>query len=286
MGCRWWLALGSAIVLLAAHASAGELIRYRRADGKVGFAGSESSVPDGAVILTRESSSEGAREEPGSHAPPVGVLVSGVRRHCESKYGSGVDEFDYCIADQTSAAFDFRDLMLEQRRGSESFRLIERCRRRWEKGRVPNYHKLVGCTERAMEEFEARTGVHPARLDVDRDLTDAERERRRKHEAQRQRLRELRSDQARSAREREMGRNRWHPRYEKAERELRQAEEKTQEIIEKMRRRGCRTDTLACGGLGPELEAARRKEAAKRDYLTDGLVNECRRAGCQPGWLR
>lgn len=286
IACRWGLALVSALLLLAADASASELIRYRRADGSVGFAGSESRVPAGAEILTRKPSSESASREPGSHVPSIGQLVSGVRRHCESTSQRGTHELDDCTADQTRAAFDLRDLMLEQQEGSESFRLTERCRRRWERRRVPDYRRLLGCVEHALEELELRTGTNPADRDVDRDGSDAERDPRRKKLEQQQRLRELRSEQARAARELEIGRNRWRPRYQKAERELREAEQQVQSIAEQMRRRGCRTDSLACGGLAPKLEAARREEAEKRDYLSNGLVSECRLAGCQPGWLR
>jgi hypothetical protein len=52
-----------------------------------------------------------------------------------------------------------------------------------------------------------------------------------------------------------------------------------------MRRRGCRTDSLACGGLEDRLAEARLEEEEKRRYLNRGLIDECRRAGCKPSWL-
>ena len=279
--CRWFVAVIALTGLSAPQAGSEELIRYKRADGSVGFAGSQSSVPPGAIILTRKPTSE-APDDTGVHAPAIDRLVSSVRRHCESRYREGRDDFDYCITDQTRAAFLFRDLMLEQRRGTEAFRLIEGCRRRFERGRVPDYRELLACTETELANFEDRTGQHPAELDSERNTDAAERKRR----AAQHRLRQLRENQAASDRELAIGRNRWRPRYHKAEREFHAAEAKTQGILEQMRRHGCRRNTLACGDLGPRLERAQRDEDKKRRFLEIGIVEECRLAGCQPGWLR
>jgi Domain of unknown function (DUF4124) len=41
-----------------------------------------------------------------------------------------------------------------------------------------------------------------------------------------------------------------------------------------------------CSVLKREFNALETQEAAARDYLTNGLPEECRRAGCLPGWLR
>jgi hypothetical protein len=41
-----------------------------------------------------------------------------------------------------------------------------------------------------------------------------------------------------------------------------------------------------CTELKAELDALETQEAAARDYLATGLSEECRRAGCLPGWLR
>jgi hypothetical protein len=41
-----------------------------------------------------------------------------------------------------------------------------------------------------------------------------------------------------------------------------------------------------CSILKREFNALETQEAAARDYLANGLPEECRRAGCLPGWLR
>jgi hypothetical protein len=41
-----------------------------------------------------------------------------------------------------------------------------------------------------------------------------------------------------------------------------------------------------CSELHRELHSLETQEAAARDYLATGLPEECRRAGCLPGWLR
>lgn len=280
--CRSLVALLLLTVLGGASAHAGELIRYRRADGSVGFAGNESSVPPGAAILTRKPTSAARGGRMSAEAPPIEKLMSGVRHHCRARYARDADRYDFCIADQTRAAFEYRDLVLEQRPGSEARRIVERCRRRHERGQAPDYRSLLACNERAQAEFESRTGEHPADLDVDRRRDTGDDKRR----AAEHRLRQLREDQARADRELAIGRSQWGPRYRKAEREFHAAQRKTESIVERMRRRGCRENTLACGGLGPRLEAAKRDEEKKRRYLEQGIVEECRLAGCQPGWLR
>jgi hypothetical protein len=270
------------LLLCAAAAGAGELIRYRTADGSVGFAGSASAIPPGATILTRRPSTA-LPDATGPKAPSVESMVSGVRRHCQQGFAHDVDELEYCIAEQTQAALRLRDLLLEQRKGSEAERITNECRRQADR-RAPNYRRLLGCAEAKHSEFRARTGLHPASLDAR--SAKGEGERRRQHGAKRDRLQQLRDDQERASRALAIGRNVWRPRYRRAERKLHDAETKTRSIVERMKQRGCRTDSLACGGLSPKLEAARLDEANKREYLSYGLVEECRQAGCQPGWLR
>jgi hypothetical protein len=41
-----------------------------------------------------------------------------------------------------------------------------------------------------------------------------------------------------------------------------------------------------CTELHREFKALETQEAAAREYLATGLRDECRRAGCLPGWLR
>jgi hypothetical protein len=41
-----------------------------------------------------------------------------------------------------------------------------------------------------------------------------------------------------------------------------------------------------CSMLKREFDSLETREAAARDYLENGLPEECRRAGCLPGWLR
>jgi hypothetical protein len=41
-----------------------------------------------------------------------------------------------------------------------------------------------------------------------------------------------------------------------------------------------------CSELRQEFHSLEAQEAAARDYLATGLAEECRRAGCLPGWLR
>ncbi len=41
-----------------------------------------------------------------------------------------------------------------------------------------------------------------------------------------------------------------------------------------------------CSELRREFHALEAQEASARDYLATGLAEECRRAGCLPGWLR
>jgi len=43
---------------------------------------------------------------------------------------------------------------------------------------------------------------------------------------------------------------------------------------------------VSCSELKDRFDALETKEAAARDYLANGLPDECRRAGCLPGWLR
>jgi len=41
-----------------------------------------------------------------------------------------------------------------------------------------------------------------------------------------------------------------------------------------------------CSELRREFSSLEAQEAAAREYLTTGLPEECRKAGCLPGWLR
>jgi Domain of unknown function (DUF4124) len=43
---------------------------------------------------------------------------------------------------------------------------------------------------------------------------------------------------------------------------------------------------VSCSDLKRQFDALGSQEAAARDYLATGLPEECRRAGCLPGWLR
>lgn len=43
---------------------------------------------------------------------------------------------------------------------------------------------------------------------------------------------------------------------------------------------------VSCRELQDELDHLAQREAAARDYLEHGLAEECRRAGCLPGWIR
>ncbi len=44
--------------------------------------------------------------------------------------------------------------------------------------------------------------------------------------------------------------------------------------------------TIPCSELAAEHERARAEHARLRAYLEEGLEEECRRAGCLPGWIR
>ena len=43
---------------------------------------------------------------------------------------------------------------------------------------------------------------------------------------------------------------------------------------------------VSCEELEDEQQAARREEKRLEAYLAEGLEEECRRAGCLPGWIR
>ena len=43
---------------------------------------------------------------------------------------------------------------------------------------------------------------------------------------------------------------------------------------------------VSCSGVRRELESLQADLASARAYLEDGLEEECRRAGCLPGWIR
>ena len=45
-------------------------------------------------------------------------------------------------------------------------------------------------------------------------------------------------------------------------------------------------EVVNCTELHSEFNALEAKEAAAREYLATGLADECRRAGCKPGWVR
>ena len=274
-------------VATAAPIGAGELIRYRNPDGSVGFVGDTGSVPNGAVILTRRPGSKPSRT-PSSEAPVPAVteLLAQVRRRCQARWSRDRGMFDHCVSGQTRDALRYRDLLLDHPPESEGRALIARCQRQLDRGDNPDFPRLVECITKARSELPERDGSGPASLnDVDEPRPSSSGQQRAR-EAQQDRLRMLREEQARADEELERGRRQWGPRYRKAQSELDQAQQRTRSIVEQMRGRGCRTDTLACGGLGKKLTDARRIESEKRDYLANGIVNECRAAGCQPGWLR
>jgi hypothetical protein len=43
---------------------------------------------------------------------------------------------------------------------------------------------------------------------------------------------------------------------------------------------------VSCGSVRGELEALEARRAEVQAYLAEGLEEECRRAGCLPGWIR
>ncbi len=276
------LAFGAA---LASATGAGELIRYRAADGRIGFTGDPASIPTGAVVLTRRpSSNRGVRRSSGS-LPSVEELASELRTHCEGRWSRDRRMLDHCVEMQTRAALQYRDMLQGHPPGSEGRALIVGCDPQGSGGR--DFSRVVTCADAARSKFVARHGSDPASLDrMQPKPGRTSRTQRQDSGALNDRLQRLRDDQDRADRELEKGRSKWGPRYRKARSDLDRAEEKTRSIIERMRNRGCRRDTLACGGLGTQLENARRAEAEKRDYLTNRLVDECRRTGCKPGWLR
>jgi hypothetical protein len=276
------LALGAA---LASPGGAGELIRYRGADGRVGFTGDPSGVPEGAVVLNRRPSSDSGGRRSGTAVPSVADLNDALRDYCEGRWSRDRGMLEHCVASQGRAALRYRDLMLAHPPGSQGRAMVAGCNRSSGHGSGRDFTRIVACAEDARSKFLQRHGSDPASLDR---MAEPDRPTARPREQQgpNDRLQRLREEQERADRELEKGRRKWGPRYRKARRELDQAEAKTRSIEERMRHRGCRTDTLACGGLGKKLEHARRVEAEKRDYLSNRLVDECRRAGCQPGWLR
>ena len=286
---RFATALTVGVALAAgvgAGAEAGELIRYRRADGSVGFAGDPSGVPDGAVVMTRRPISESSPASAGRRVPPLAEMQRASRERCEARWSRDHGMLVHCVERQSRDAALYRNMLLDHPPSSEGRALIAGCRSQSGDGGTPNFSRALECASKARSEFLARHGSDPASLDRTRQPDRDGSARRRVQRAEDDRLQRLRDDQDRADLELEKGRRTWGPRYRKAEREFEQAEARTRSIVERMRNRGCRRDTLACGGLGTKLENARRVEALKRDYLRNGIVNECRVAGCQPGWLR
>jgi hypothetical protein len=45
-------------------------------------------------------------------------------------------------------------------------------------------------------------------------------------------------------------------------------------------------ERVNCSVLKRQLQELETEEAAAREYLANGLAEECRRAGCLPGWVR
>jgi hypothetical protein len=43
---------------------------------------------------------------------------------------------------------------------------------------------------------------------------------------------------------------------------------------------------VRCSDVKKELKALEQQEASARHYLQHELAEECRRAGCLPGWIR
>lgn len=89
----------------------------------------------------------------------------------------------------------------------------------------------------------------------------------------------------------------WRSKRPAAERELRQAEEHLRQmlsVVKSCNRGGEWYQTgesgirqhIPCEELRDRLQEAQQKRDDLVEYLADGLEDECRRAGCQPGWVR
>ena len=258
-------------------------------DGSMGFAGDETAVPPGATIL-KQSSGRGSMNivtplSQSDEAPSPEELKAVVRARCVAKWHDDYERMEYCTRQRTRHALNYRELLLGHPPGSEGRAIVLDCRDEWSNGSAVDYARAASCARKRHAAFVRSHGGNPASLSLDTGPSRAERERERRYRARQERLDRLRDE--REAQEEELLRGQaiWGPKYDRALRELERAEDRTRSILNTMRRRGCRADSLACGGLEDRLAEARRKEAEKRRYLNRGLVDECRRAGCQPSWL-
>jgi hypothetical protein len=89
----------------------------------------------------------------------------------------------------------------------------------------------------------------------------------------------------------------WRSKRPAAEQELRQAEEHLRQmlsVVKSCNRGGEWYQTgesgirqhIPCEELRDRLQEAQQKRDDLVEYLANGLEDECRRAGCQPGWVR
>lgn len=279
-GTRWLPATILALGCLTSGGlvEAGELIRYQRADGSLGFTSDLATLPAGAVVLSRgRTTPRGRGERASPEAPSIGELVERVRERCRKRWGRDTDLFRSCLTAQTEAAFRYRDLLLAQPAGTPGRDWLRECRGA---SRTPDFLAVAECAEQATAAHAAEPLPRLGRGSR-RPASNAAAARRGDD-----RLTRLRDEQSRARVEQSRGRAEWGPRYRKARSEYDRAVESTRDVLARMRLRGCRANSLACGSLVPKLEEARRVEDEKRDYLNNRLPEECRRAGCQPGWLR
>ena len=217
--------------------------------------------------------------------PSPEELKAAVRARCVAKWRDDYGRLEYCAQQRTRHALDYRELLLRHPPGSRGHTIMLDCRDQWSNGSAVDHSRAASCARKRHAAFVRSHGGKPASLSLEAGPSPEERERERRHRARQERLDQLRDK--REAQEEELNRGRaiWGPKYDRARRELERAEDRTQSILKTMRRRGCRTDSLACGGLEGSLDKARREEAEKRRYLNSGLIDECRRAGCKPSWL-
>jgi hypothetical protein len=258
-------------------------------DGRLGFVGDEASVPPGATILDGGSGRGSLTIAPAlpqpEEVPSPEELKAAVRARCAAKWRDDHQRVGYCIRQRTRYALDYRDLLLRYPPGSEGRAMVLECRDEWSEGLAVDYARAGKCAQEEHAEFVRRHGGDPASLSLEAGPTATERGRQHQYRVQQERLDRLLAERDAQEEEERRGRAVWGSKYDQASRELERAEDRTQSIVDSVLRRGCRIDSW-CGGLKPRLSEARRKEADKRRYLTHGLVDECRRAGCQPGWLR
>jgi hypothetical protein len=85
--------LAAAVLLLAASAAGGELVRYRAADGTIGLVDHASKLPPGATVLQTSKQTERAAEpEPVPDAEPVRERRRLFDRTARAKRRAAADE--------------------------------------------------------------------------------------------------------------------------------------------------------------------------------------------------